>query len=36
MHPLRLVDAGYSQHKADSRIVADRVLERPTSSMVES
>lgn len=36
MHPLRLVDASYAQHKTEARIVADRVLERPTSSMVES
>jgi ectoine hydroxylase-related dioxygenase (phytanoyl-CoA dioxygenase family) len=36
MHPLRLVDAGYAQNKSDARIHADRVLERPTSSMVES
>jgi ectoine hydroxylase-related dioxygenase (phytanoyl-CoA dioxygenase family) len=36
MHPLRLVDAGYAQHKSDARVVADRVLTRPTSSMIES
>jgi len=36
MHPLRLVDAGYAQHKSEARVVADRVLERPTSSMVDS
>ncbi|HEX5057714.1 MAG TPA: hypothetical protein VFV99_00080, partial [Kofleriaceae bacterium] len=35
MHPLRLVDAGYAQHKTEARVVADRVLERPTSSMVD-
>jgi ectoine hydroxylase-related dioxygenase (phytanoyl-CoA dioxygenase family) len=36
MHPLRLVDAGYNQHKTEARIVADRVLVRPTANMVES
>jgi len=36
MHPLRLVDAGYAQNKSEARVVADRVLARPTSSMVES
>jgi ectoine hydroxylase-related dioxygenase (phytanoyl-CoA dioxygenase family) len=36
MHPLRLVDAGYAQNKSEARVVADRVLTRPTSSMVES
>jgi ectoine hydroxylase-related dioxygenase (phytanoyl-CoA dioxygenase family) len=36
MHPLRLVDAAYNQHKTEARIVADRVLVRPTPNMVES
>ena len=36
MHPLRLVDAGYAQNKSEARVVADRVLARPTSTMVES
>src|SRR5262245_10581694 len=35
MHPLRLVDTGYREHKTEARTVADRVLERPTSSMVD-
>lgn len=29
MHPLRLVDAGYREHKTHDRIVADRVLASP-------
>ena len=29
MHPLRLVDASYREHKAHDRTVADRVLARP-------
>jgi ectoine hydroxylase-related dioxygenase (phytanoyl-CoA dioxygenase family) len=36
MHPLRLVDAAYNAHKSDARVVADRVLVRPTASIVES
>src|SRR5687768_7154061 len=36
MHPLRLVDAAYNQHKTEARVVADRVLARPLSNMVES
>ena len=36
MHPLRLVDAGYNQHKSEARVIADRVLTRPTSNLVES
>ena len=36
MHPLRLVDAAYNQHKTEARVVADRVLSRPLSNMVES
>jgi len=35
MHPLRLVDAGYREHKSEARVVADRVLERPTSTIVD-
>ena len=27
MHPLRLVDPAYRQHKTEARAVADRVLE---------
>jgi ectoine hydroxylase-related dioxygenase (phytanoyl-CoA dioxygenase family) len=29
MHPLRLVDAGYRDHKTDDHIIADRVLTAP-------
>ena len=35
MHPLRLVDAGYAQNKTEARVLADRVLARPTSSMAD-
>src|SRR5262249_1582362 len=35
MPPLRLVDGGYREHKTEARVVADRVLERPTSSLVD-
>ena len=30
MHPLRLVDPEYREHKTSDRAIADRVLERPT------
>ena len=33
MHPLRLVDESYAKHKAPARVIADRVLERPTSTI---
>jgi hypothetical protein len=36
MHPLRLIDPTYTQHKSDARVIADRVLERPSSTIVES
>ena len=35
MHPLRLVNDAYREQKSDARVVADRVLERPTSNMVD-
>ncbi len=35
MHPLRLVDGDYRDHKTDARSVADRVLARPVASMVK-
>ena len=35
MHPLRLVDAGYRDHKTEARVIADRVLERPVAGMVK-
>ena len=35
MHPLRLVDGGYREHKTEARVIADRVLERPTSTIVD-
>ncbi len=35
MHPLRLVDTAYAQHKSDARVIADRVLERPEATMVD-
>jgi ectoine hydroxylase-related dioxygenase (phytanoyl-CoA dioxygenase family) len=35
MHPLRLVDATYREHKTIDRAVADRVLERPVAAMAE-
>lgn len=36
MHPLRLVDSAYNQHKSDARVIADRVLERPVSTIVDT
>lgn len=33
MHPLRLVDPSYREHKTEDRAVADRVLERPVAGM---
>jgi ectoine hydroxylase-related dioxygenase (phytanoyl-CoA dioxygenase family) len=33
MHPLRLVDAGYREHKTHDRVIADRVLLRPVAEM---
>jgi ectoine hydroxylase-related dioxygenase (phytanoyl-CoA dioxygenase family) len=33
MHPLRLVDGAYREHKTDARVVADRVLVRPEAGM---
>lgn len=33
MHPLRLVDPAYREHKTGDRAVADRVLARPTAGM---
>jgi len=35
MHPLRLVDASYAQHKTEARVVADRVLARPGAHMID-
>jgi hypothetical protein len=35
MHPLRLVDAAYRDHKTDSRDIADRVLVRPLANLVD-
>jgi ectoine hydroxylase-related dioxygenase (phytanoyl-CoA dioxygenase family) len=35
MHPLRLVDGEYRDHKTDARTVADRVLARPVANMVK-
>jgi ectoine hydroxylase-related dioxygenase (phytanoyl-CoA dioxygenase family) len=35
MHPLRLVDASYREHKTNDRSVADRVLARPVAAMVK-
>jgi ectoine hydroxylase-related dioxygenase (phytanoyl-CoA dioxygenase family) len=35
MHPLRLVDPSYREHKTEDRAVADRVLERPVAGMVD-
>jgi ectoine hydroxylase-related dioxygenase (phytanoyl-CoA dioxygenase family) len=34
MHPLRLVDPEYHAHKTHDRVMADRILARPTSGMV--
>jgi ectoine hydroxylase-related dioxygenase (phytanoyl-CoA dioxygenase family) len=31
MHPLRLVDPSYRSHKGEDRVVADRILARPTA-----
>ncbi len=36
MHPLRLVDPAYRQHKTEARAIADRVLERPVANMTDS
>lgn len=36
MHPLRLVDAGYRDHKTDARAIADRVLTAPRVGDVTS
>ena len=36
MHPLRLVDGAYREHKTDARVVADRVLLRPEAGMRDS
>ncbi|HEY5924186.1 MAG TPA: phytanoyl-CoA dioxygenase family protein [Kofleriaceae bacterium] len=36
MHPLRLVDPTYAHHKSDARVIADRVLERPASTIIDS
>ncbi|MDB4958853.1 MAG: phytanoyl-CoA dioxygenase (PhyH) family protein [Myxococcales bacterium] len=35
MHPLRLVDSGYREHKTSDRVVADRVLVRPVANMID-
>jgi ectoine hydroxylase-related dioxygenase (phytanoyl-CoA dioxygenase family) len=35
MHPLRLVDNNYNEHKTEARAIADRVLARPVASMVK-
>ena len=35
MHPLRLVDASYRDHKTEARVIADRVLERPVAEMIK-
>jgi len=35
MHPLRLVDGDYRDHKTEARSIADRVLARPLASMVK-
>jgi len=35
MHPLRLVDAGYREHKTEARVVADRVLVKPQAGIVD-
>jgi ectoine hydroxylase-related dioxygenase (phytanoyl-CoA dioxygenase family) len=35
MHPLRLVDAGYREHKTHDRVIADRVLVRPITAMLK-
>jgi hypothetical protein len=32
MHPLRLVDDNYRDHKTHDRVIADRVLVRPTAT----
>ena len=29
MHPLRLIDADYREHKTHDRVIADRVLSGP-------
>jgi ectoine hydroxylase-related dioxygenase (phytanoyl-CoA dioxygenase family) len=35
MHPLRLVDDDYRDHKTEARSIADRVLARPVAGMVK-
>ncbi|MGE5185257.1 MAG: phytanoyl-CoA dioxygenase family protein [Acidobacteriota bacterium] len=35
MHPLRLVDGDYRDHKTEARAIADRVLARPVAGMVK-
>ena len=35
MHPLRLVDTDYRDHKTEARAIADRVLARPVAGMVK-
>jgi ectoine hydroxylase-related dioxygenase (phytanoyl-CoA dioxygenase family) len=35
MHPLRLVDAAYREHKTHDRVVADRVLVKPEALMID-
>ncbi|HUJ60423.1 MAG TPA: phytanoyl-CoA dioxygenase family protein [Kofleriaceae bacterium] len=35
MHPLRLVDPEYREHKTEARAIADRVLERPLAHMTD-
>jgi ectoine hydroxylase-related dioxygenase (phytanoyl-CoA dioxygenase family) len=35
MHPLRLVDGDYRDHKTEARAIADRVLARPVADMVK-
>jgi len=35
MHPLRLVDGAYREHKTEARVVADRVLARPEAGMTD-
>lgn len=35
MHPLRLVDGAYRDHKTSARVVADRVLARPEAGMLD-
>jgi ectoine hydroxylase-related dioxygenase (phytanoyl-CoA dioxygenase family) len=35
MHPLRLVDGAYREHKTEARVVANRVLARPEAGMLD-